>query len=291
MRFTSNGYPHERIFAYEYDTNGSTNDVAIAELDGFIAEVKAKTGAAQVDVLAHSRGTTVMHEYLGNPDRAATVRRYVNFDGRTAAAPPGGVPTLAIWGEGDQTREIGGAENVYFPNKAHTEVTTSREAFAEVYEFLTGRPPETKNVRAREARQGHGRRAGERCFPPTAATRGRCSRSTSSRARPARASPGGPLHSMDARRRRAVRPAQGRRPQALRVRASQSSAGARSTTTPSRSSATTTSTACSTRRRSGRSSRPARTTPRSRCLRMREWWGDQSRPRFERPPARQRRRT
>jgi hypothetical protein len=146
MRFTSNGYPHGRLFAYEYDTSVSTNDVAIAGLDGFIAGVEARTGAEQVDVLAHSRGTTVMHAFLESSERAATVRRYVNYDGRSAPAPPGGVPTLAVWGEGDPAREIAGAENVRFPNKAHTEVTTSRESFAAVYEFLNGESPETKNV-------------------------------------------------------------------------------------------------------------------------------------------------
>jgi hypothetical protein len=146
MRFTSNDYPHERLYAYEYDTSGSSNDAAIADLDGFIDDVRAKTGAPKVDILAHSRGTTVMHAYLSTPARAERVRRYVNFDGRTSATPPGGVPTLAIWGEGDQTREIGGATNVYFPDKAHTDVTTSREAFARVYEFLTGEEPEAADV-------------------------------------------------------------------------------------------------------------------------------------------------
>jgi pimeloyl-ACP methyl ester carboxylesterase len=147
MRFTSNGYPHGRLFAYEYDTSGSSNDAAIAGLDGYIADVKSRTGAGQVDVLAHSRGTTVMHAYLNSStERAAAVRRYVNFDGRTADSPPGGVATLAVWGEGSQTREIGGAQNLRFPNKAHTEVTTSRAAFREVYEFLNGSAPKTKNV-------------------------------------------------------------------------------------------------------------------------------------------------
>ena len=146
MRFTSNGFPQNRIFAYEYDSLASNNDAAIAGLDGFIASVEERTGADQVDVLAHSRGTTVMHAYLATPERAASVRRYVNFDGRTSATPPGGVPALAVWGEGDQTRAIGGAENVYFPNKAHTEVTTSAEAFGKVYAFLLDREPETKKV-------------------------------------------------------------------------------------------------------------------------------------------------
>jgi hypothetical protein len=146
MRLTSNGFPQTRIFAYEYDTLGSSNDVAIANLDGFIASVRARTGAEQVDILAHSRGTTVMHAYLATPERAASVRRYVNFDGRGADAEPGGVPTLAVWGEGDQTRTIGGAENIYYPSKAHTEVTTSAEAYAKVHEFLVGERPATKQV-------------------------------------------------------------------------------------------------------------------------------------------------
>ena len=185
MRFTSNGFPQGRLFAYEYDTSGSSNDAAIANLDGFIASVKAATGAAQVDVLAHSRGTTVMHTYLGSsPERAASVRRYVNFDGRTAASPPGGVPTLAIWGEGDPGRVIGGAENVRFPNKAHTEVTTSRESFAAVYEFLNGAPPETRNVLPEKPSKVTV--SGARCTsPPTRAPRAACSRSTSSTRRPA----------------------------------------------------------------------------------------------------------
>lgn len=147
MRFASNGFPNSRIFAYEYNTLNSTNDEAIAGLDTLIAEVRATTGAGAVDVLAHSRGTTVMHSFLSTPERSALVRRYVNYDGRTAAAPPGGVPTMAIWGEGDQTRAIAGAANVYFPSKAHTDVTTSRAAFVPVYKFLLGRKPTTSNVK------------------------------------------------------------------------------------------------------------------------------------------------
>jgi len=146
MRLSSNGFPQNRIFVYEYGTGVASNDAAIAGLDSFIANVKARTGSDQVDVLAHSRGTTVMHSFLSTPERAAQVRSYVNFDGRTSDSPPGGVRTLAIWGEGDQTRAIGGAENVYFANKAHTEVTTSAEAFSEVYEFLIGDEPETTRV-------------------------------------------------------------------------------------------------------------------------------------------------
>ena len=150
MRFTSNGFPQNRIFAYEYDTNEPANDLAIANLDPFIEMVKSKTGADQVDVLAHSRGTAVMHTYLETPERAAMVEKYVNFDGRSSDSPPGGVPTLAVWGEplfSPEPGEIVGAKNVYYPEKSHTEVTTSKEAFGDVYKFLLGKKPKTKNVK------------------------------------------------------------------------------------------------------------------------------------------------
>ncbi len=147
MRFTSNGIPQDHLYAYEYDTTGPSNELAIANLETFIDDVKADHDVKKVDVLAHSRGTTVMHAYLGDPARAESVKHYVNFDGRSAESPPGGVPTLAIWGEGDQTREIGGAKNVYFPQKAHTEVTTSAPAFGHVYKFLRGRKARTNQVR------------------------------------------------------------------------------------------------------------------------------------------------
>jgi pimeloyl-ACP methyl ester carboxylesterase len=100
MRLTSNGFPQRHIHVLEYDTLASLDDTideVHANLDALIERVKAQTGKPQVDVLGHSRGTTVMHEYLASHERAANVRRYVNIDGRTSDSPPGGVETLAIW--------------------------------------------------------------------------------------------------------------------------------------------------------------------------------------------------
>ena len=66
----------------------------------------------------------------------------MNIDGRTAATPPGGVPTLAIWaGRGTAGREITGAENVTIPNQTHVQVATSAESFAPMYRFFTGHRP------------------------------------------------------------------------------------------------------------------------------------------------------
>ncbi|MGY1718945.1 hypothetical protein ACI8AG_07850 [Blastococcus sp. SYSU DS0552] len=155
QRFTSNGYPQELLFAYEYDTSGSDNTQAIAELDPFLDAVLAQTGAEQVLLAAHSRGTTVSHAYLAEPAQAAKVAKYANLDGRSAEAPPGGVPTLAVWGEwysppeprrGSVGEIEGAVANLYNPDQGHTEAASSARTFAAVYEFFTGSAPATTDV-------------------------------------------------------------------------------------------------------------------------------------------------
>jgi len=148
MRFASNGYPQGYIAVVEYDSGGVEfpEDLPIvhAAIDARIAELQAETGRAQVDLMGHSRGTTVSHAYLAFPERAANVTHYVNIDGRSADAPPGGVPTLALWaGAVDRPvqGEIVGATNVTIPNQEHIEVATSPESFIEMYRFLRGHPP------------------------------------------------------------------------------------------------------------------------------------------------------
>ena len=145
-RFSSNGYADDRLHAFEYDTTIRTNDHAVAGLETFIDNVRARTGAPQVDVIAHSRGTAVMHAYLAAPERAADVRRYVNVDGRSSTSPPGGVPTMALWGSLQPQGEIPGATNVRLPHLGHTETTTSAESFGHIHAFLRGDPPMTTRV-------------------------------------------------------------------------------------------------------------------------------------------------
>lgn len=148
-RLASNGYPIEIVEAHEYD---SPNIAAIlpdvyAGLDARISRLLAATGADRVDLLAHSLGTFVTQGYLSSsPTRAARVAHYVNLDGRTATSPPGGVPTLAIWGEGDPARAIVGATNVYLPDQSHTQTVSSPESFGEVFRFLQGRAPRTTRI-------------------------------------------------------------------------------------------------------------------------------------------------
>lgn len=159
MRFTSSGYPQNMLFAFEYDT--SLPDNPLADLDIFIDSVLAQTGATNVYAIGHSRGTSVWTSYLEDPSFGgpAKVAKYVNIDGRDPTTLPGGVPTIGIWGEwnsagsgynrrDDTDAQIGPnpEDNFYFPDKSHTEVATSAEAFRLMYSFLTGAAPFTTSV-------------------------------------------------------------------------------------------------------------------------------------------------
>jgi len=149
-RFSSNGYGDKAIAAVDYDsTFGSeTTDDVYRRLDGIIEGLLERSGGEQVDLLAHSLGTRLMQEYLrSSPDRAARVAHYVNLDGLPSGDPPGGVPTMAIWGRGDPAREIAGAENVRFDDQTHTQTVTSPETFEEIYEFFNGKAPRTTEIR------------------------------------------------------------------------------------------------------------------------------------------------
>jgi pimeloyl-ACP methyl ester carboxylesterase len=148
-RLASNGYPAAAIEAHEYDSlfTVETVEQVFARLDQRIAALLATTGADRVDLLAHSLGTRLMQEYLNSaPARAATVAHYVNLDGATATALPGGVPTLAVWGEGSTARTVVGATNVYLSDHSHTQVVTSARTFTEFYRFFTGRAPRTTRI-------------------------------------------------------------------------------------------------------------------------------------------------
>lgn len=157
-RFASNGYPADRIEVQEYDSTFSTITPAQvhAALDARITALLARTGADRVDLVGHSLGTSVSQGYLNSsPARAARVAHYVNLDGAAATALPGGVPTLAIWGQLNPTGTITGATNVDESDQGHTETVTSEASFRQMYSFFTGRAPRTTRIRPEPAGRVH----------------------------------------------------------------------------------------------------------------------------------------
>jgi pimeloyl-ACP methyl ester carboxylesterase len=167
LRFVENGYPDSYVQVLEYDSTpatplpgtGGLNPIGIQLievqlfplLDQLIVQLKAQTGRPQVELLAHSLGTKLMQDYLdSSPQRAANVAHYVNIDGQTANAPPGGVPTLALWATkgplSPPGRSITGAENVSIPDSTHVQCATSPLSFWWMYDFFTGSPPGTTDI-------------------------------------------------------------------------------------------------------------------------------------------------
>jgi pimeloyl-ACP methyl ester carboxylesterase len=167
MRFVENGYPDRYVRVLEYDSLPATplpgqsglNPTGIdlieqqlfPRLDQLIAQLKADTGRPRVDLVAHSLGTKLMQDYLNSsPQRAANVADYVNIDGQTANAPPGGVRTLALWATkgplSPPGRSIGGATNVSIPDSTHVQCATSPLSFWWMYKFFNGNAPKTTQI-------------------------------------------------------------------------------------------------------------------------------------------------
>lgn len=167
MRFVENGYPDGYVTVIEYDSSPATpvpgakglNPVGIKaieqqlfpRLDQLIAQLKAQTGRSKVELIAHSLGTALMQDYLNSSSaRAANVADYVNVDGQTATAPPGGVRTLALWATkgplSPPGRSITGAENVSIPDSTHVQSATSPVSFGAMYRFFTGKPPANTEI-------------------------------------------------------------------------------------------------------------------------------------------------
>lgn len=133
MRFEMNGYPVDRIVAYEQDGTGLDPTVFVPGLAETIDATLAEFGAEQVFLIGHSRGTFVSSVFLEDPGNAAKVAKYVAIDGRPCPelehTPPCYAPTRAL-----------------FPGQAHVEVASSPEAFAAQFEFLFGSAPEFVDI-------------------------------------------------------------------------------------------------------------------------------------------------
>jgi pimeloyl-ACP methyl ester carboxylesterase len=159
MRLESNGYPASFIGVLEYNSLEYAGAIAgtgipsqleaplFAQLDQLIAHLKAVTHRPKVELLAHSLGTFLMQDYLNSSRaRAANVAHYVNIDGQTADAPPGGVNTLALWADkgplsSTPGRQIKGATNFTVRDSTHVQCATSPVSFAQFFKFFTGRAP------------------------------------------------------------------------------------------------------------------------------------------------------
>ncbi len=132
MRFVANGYPAERIKAYDHDGMGMDTAGYVAGVDEVIDAALAEFGVQKVYLVGHSRGTMVSSTYLADPARAAKVAKYVAIDGAPCPTVEN-VPCIA-------------PNQGLFPGQEHVNVCTSAESFAMQYEFLVGEPPQVVDI-------------------------------------------------------------------------------------------------------------------------------------------------
>lgn len=130
MRFVANGYPADRIVAYDHDGAGLDIESYVVGLTEVVDDALAEFGVEQVYLVGHSRGTSVSSTFLADPSQAAKVAKYVAIDGQPC---PDAVPCVA-------------PTQADVPGQAHVEVATSKESFAMQYEFLVGSAPEVVDI-------------------------------------------------------------------------------------------------------------------------------------------------
>lgn len=130
QRYVANGFPQERIRAFEHDGQGTNITGFVEGLDAVIDGVIAEFKTPKVYLIGHSRGTSVSSQYLSNSTRAAKVAKYIAVDGSPC---PSVVPCIT-------------PNQAMFAGQKHVEVCTSKESFAMQYEFLMGSKPQVVDI-------------------------------------------------------------------------------------------------------------------------------------------------
>lgn len=148
QRFATNGYDLDRVFAIDYNTLWATLD-PVEMIGGAIDDIRALTGADDVDLIGHSMGGSMGADYLQDapaPNHVAHYAHVASFDFDTAGID---TPILNLSSEADMVvgaREIDGATNVVLPGLDHLQLATSPETFEQLFTFFNGEPPATTDI-------------------------------------------------------------------------------------------------------------------------------------------------
>ncbi|MDP8257329.1 MAG: alpha/beta fold hydrolase [Candidatus Alcyoniella australis] len=149
QRLTTNGYCPEQIHSFDWNTLGDVKYETL-RLEGFVAEVMQRSGAQQIDLLGHSMGGYLCHEFLSRPGNPALVAHYANLAALPYQDFPALVDTLNISSPDDYiiggVTQIEGAQNVVLPGLDHLQLATSAQTFDEIYRFFNDREPRTTQI-------------------------------------------------------------------------------------------------------------------------------------------------
>ncbi|MFJ9522485.1 esterase/lipase family protein [Kitasatospora sp. NPDC101801] len=96
--FQAHGFPADRLFTWSYDTSRSTNELLAGQLASYVEQVRQQTGAAQVDLVAHSLGSLPTRWYVKFGDGGRTVAHWVSLAGPNHGTTLGYL--CALWDQG-----------------------------------------------------------------------------------------------------------------------------------------------------------------------------------------------
>ncbi|WP_411141250.1 esterase/lipase family protein [Streptomyces sp. x-80] len=79
--FKAAGYTDAELFTWSYDTHASVNEVLSGRFAAYVDEVRQRTGARRVDIVAHSYGSLPTRWYLKNGGGTTAVGHWVSLGG------------------------------------------------------------------------------------------------------------------------------------------------------------------------------------------------------------------
>jgi hypothetical protein len=153
MRFEQNGYCRSRLFAFDWNSVGSSQNDAIIQLDAFVDSILTITSANKVYLMGHSAGAGLVYGYCDDAARSVKVKKlvYIGAGSQSGPAGPSGeIPTLNIYSTGDQVAtgaDIPDAVNLQLTDEDHYEVATSKNSFVAIYQFFENKAPQFPDIK------------------------------------------------------------------------------------------------------------------------------------------------
>jgi len=150
MRFAANGYCPEYLRAFDWNTMSFDMESNAEALSTFVDQVLEETGADQVDLVGHSMGGRVSHQFLSEEKRAARVAHYVHTASFCDLEFPDSAPMLVL--SSDEDTVVGvctleGADNRDIDGADHMQMVTLPEVFVAMYRFFNDdQPPDTTDI-------------------------------------------------------------------------------------------------------------------------------------------------
>ena len=150
LRLAGNGYPMARIAVHEYDSTFATNTMADVWA-GLDALDRRRCASRRVPTRSTCSATPSgpSCRRATSPARPSAPRAWPTTSTSTGAPPrrrPAGCPPWRCGARATRPARSWAPSTTTLPDQSHVQVATSAETFAEIYEFLTGRPPRTTAV-------------------------------------------------------------------------------------------------------------------------------------------------